>query len=191
MKKTDEYKSPVLQNRLDEMVEKISKAIGVKPQEPGQPPKLGRWAHMQGKQYASTEANLARKGERNWDEPFSSDAIANPGARNPDEANRRDLRPLSPDEISVFQSMRHNQKNTIGQSEKSSVTPEARERAVHHFEVSGSVPPEALTEADKRRITNLKPIESANPTEVVIKKLTAWQAFCLWLAGGKVWEEKE
>lgn len=180
-----------MQSRLDDMVEKISKSSGVKPQEPGQPPKLGRWAQMQGEQYASTKANLERKGPRNWDEPFSADAIANPGARNADEANRRDLRPLSPDEISYFESTRRRPKNSIGQSDKSSVTPESRERAIHHFEVSGNIKAEELTDGDKRRITNLQPIESQNPTEVVIKKLTPWQAFRMWIAGGKIWEDKD
>lgn len=186
MNKSGENKNPFMQSRLDEMVEKISKATGVQPQEPGAEPKLGRWAHLGGAQFSSTESNLARQAEgkfRDWDLPL------NPDAQVPEKIREENVREVSPDEFVMIDGMRkRGHGNTIGQSEKPATTPERRDSAIHHFEVSGHVTADQIT--PNQAITGLKPIESESPVEVVEKKLTAWQAFRVWLAGGKVWESK-
>jgi hypothetical protein len=170
------------------MVEKIFEKTGQRPQDPGAAPKLGRWAHLKGKQYSSTEQNLARQAEgkeRDWDLPISPDAQV------PEKIREQHIRKISPEEFSTVDAMRkRGHENSLGASVKSGSSPERIASAVHHFEVSGSVEHKDLTAEEKARITNLKPIESSEP-QVEIRKLTWWQAFRYWLAGGKVWDGRE
>lgn len=192
MKKNDERPNPVMQSRIDEMAEKIFEKTGQRPQMPDVDgvikPKLGRWANMEGKQYASTEQNLARQAEgkdRDWSLPI------NPDAQVPEKIREQHIRRIDAEEFALIDGLRkRGHENTLGQSVKSGSSPDRLARAAHHFEVSGSVEHKDLSPADKERITNLKPIESSEPKEE-IRKLTWFQAFRVWLAGGKVWEGKE
>lgn len=60
---------------------------------------------------------------------------------------------ITPEEYSHFEAIRRRPKNSIGQSEESSVSDEAVLKAIHAFTYSE---PAVLTEADKEKITTLK-----------------------------------
>jgi predicted RND superfamily exporter protein len=172
MKKGNEYRDPFMTNKVDEMVEKM-KARGY----------VKRPATTV--QAASTMANLERQKTgkpRDWDAAIIG-WEANPDA----EEVFRTVNKASIDDLSHATSVRKSAKNELGQSELSATTPERRLSAIHHFEVAGSV---AAEKVDLAKVTGIEPIKSEAPKEE-IRKLSAWQAFKVWLVGGKVWEGKE
>ncbi len=152
----------------------------------GAAPKSGRWAGMP-EQHESTKQNMARKDNepRDWLAP-----IEGWKAERDAEKVFREVNKASVDDVSHAYSVRKSVKNEEHQSMKSSVSPEKREAAIHHFEVSPSVKGADVPEQDRGRIAGLVEIKSA-PIVEEWKKLTPWQAFVHWLKGGKVKADNE
>jgi len=119
---------------------------------------------------------------RDWSSPFEID----PTVRKEDGSIDTGERSVSIDEFQSFKSMQRASKNSLGQSEESSVTKESRDRGAHHFVVS---PPAKITEAEKDKVTTLTaPIKGvpASLPEYEWKNLSVIGAAWHWLKGGKV-----
>ena len=108
--------------------------------------------------------------------------LANPEAKNKDELVSK--RGLEPQEVTVVEGMRRQSKNTLGTSELSSVTEEARERAIHGFTYSKPAEP-SVTEL--RRLKKLVEVEAIRPAEAPTTaddkreyKLTMLEKMRLW-----------
>lgn len=144
----------------------------------------------------STQAALIKHKDpdykRDWDAPIEG-WQTNPDLDPKDYAtfddylaaitNQRDL-PL--DQVNHIEAIRRRSKNTLGQSEESSVSEESKDRAKHHFLVS---PPALLSKEEMDNVTNLtKPVPGvpASLPEIEWKTLSTWEAFKHWITGGKV-----
>ncbi len=128
---------------------------------------------------------------RNRPMPTMEQAAANKEAfeaykKDPSPENWKKMvgaRDLTPDEISHFEAVRRRSKNTLGQSEKSSVSEESRERGIDAMIFT---PPAKVTKQEvEARAVNLTRIESKPMTEVWVE-MNWYQAMIHWLKGNKV-----
>lgn len=159
MKTGKEYKDPFMSDKVSDMVEKL-RAAGHKKRPPT---KI---------QAASTVANIERQANRHpdddevyWNRPLppESEWRANADA----EQVFKEQNKASFDDLMHARSTRQAAKNEIGQSEKSSVSEEKRDSAIHHFEVAGSL---KATQVDPAKVTGITPIKSEPPPPIELKK---------------------
>jgi hypothetical protein len=179
MKVVKEHKDPFMTSEIDEMVAQL-RAAGHKKRPPTKD------------QAPSTVAALARQAKRRpeddedyWNRPMPPESewrVEKDAEKVFAEQNKAKI-----SDVIAAESLRREPKNQIGESKLSATTPERRASAIHHFEVAGNV---STDKAELDRIVGLTEIKSAAPVKE-IRKLTAWQAFRYWLAGGKIWESKD
>jgi hypothetical protein len=193
VKKVEEFSRDKLNNnhsRVDDMVEQIGGKAAVKRIEElamGAKPKAGKWAHLEGKQAQSTEANLVRQAkgiERDWD------AALPDGWRAERDAEKVfSQREGAIDEVAVEERRRRSQKNTAGESKLEGSSPERKESAAHHFVVSGGIREEDIAPNESGRIVGLVEIASATP-RYVWKRVNFLRAAWLWVMGHKIRSDK-
>lgn len=108
----------------------------------------------------STRACLLRdpKDDAEWHKRGFGDWKAVKNAKTLDEAVAK--RALDPSEVVVYEGLRRQVKNELGDSKDSSVTQEARERAIHAFTYSR---PATLTPEERARLQKLEPIKAVQP----------------------------
>ena len=113
-------------------------------------------------QAKSTQDALARQKTRKPEDDIDwllrpmPDCLAVPDAKDLDALTA--MRQIDPMEYNIVQASRHNPNtNTIGQSTKSSVTPERREKGIHAFTYSKPANP---TDDDIRRLKKLQGLEA-------------------------------
>lgn len=101
-------------------------------------------------------------------------------APHPDEVARK----ITPEEFVIIKGLRQASKNTIGQSEKSSISEERKELGRQAF---SHTPPTPLTDEQKEKLVKLDLIKQLDtmPKEEW-KDLTPFQAFKHWITGNKI-----
>jgi hypothetical protein len=98
-------------------------------------------------------------------------------------------RNIDPFEFNLIEDTRRKPKNSIGQSDKSSVNDERKELGRQAYI---STPPSPLREEEKERLIELDKIKQLDtmPKEEW-RPLTDWQAFKHWIIGGKIKPEEK
>lgn len=145
------------------------------------------------KQFASTlaavEIQKTRKPEEDkyWaNRPLPENWKAVPDAdfSTPEGIDRAvNKRNVDPHDVILHEATRHSARNTLGQSELSATTPERRESAIHHFEVSGSIKASDIDQ-DANIVGMVEIISQPPPKEVWID-LPWHKALWHWLKGNK------
>lgn len=124
---------------------------------------------------------------RNWIEKLPENVIANPNALTKEElVNERDL---NLEEISHVESIRRRPKNSIGQSDLSSISKESKNRAIDHFRSHPSLLESDLTDSQLssiKRLNNLLDGAIATSPQYEWRKMSFWKAIKHWLKGGKI-----
>lgn len=124
---------------------------------------------------------------RNWIEKLPENVIANPNALTKEElVNERDL---NLEEISHVESIRRRPKNSIGQSDLSSISKESKNRAIDHFRSHPSLLESDLTDSQLSSIKKLNDhLNGAIVTspQYEWRKMSFWKAIKHWLKGGKI-----
>jgi len=135
-------------------------------------------------QAASTKEIIAKQKDpdykRDWTAPLPDNVLANPNAKTKEELVGE--RPYDLSAWSHFESIRSWPRNSLGQSEKKSVSDSSIESAKHHFMVS---PPALLTEDEIEGVKDLiappkgRPATAPPPQEW--REVGVWEAlinFC-------------
>lgn len=112
-------------------------------------------------QSESTQKILAR--DPSLDEIHSKRSIDLAAAH----ADRYYERPISAQEFNLIEGIRRKAKNTLGNSEKSSVPQEKRERAIEAFTYSQPI---ELSESEKQKITQLETVKELKELPIKNKK---------------------
>lgn len=133
-------------------------------------------------QPASTRANMGRKKPRDWNAPVKNWRAD----RDADAVFAKTGHKMG--DIQHAASVRQTPKNTLGQSEKSGPSEEARTRAAHAFMVTPAVKAEDIP--NEAEIVGLVKMLSQPPPKEEWRKLSPIKAFWHWLCGGKVKNEK-
>jgi len=154
MKITDGFYDPEFKEYLDRIVEERKKRIPKIPPSTVQP--------------ASTQAILDRPVEddlKHWLRPIPKNWCANPEAWKILQDDPLNLeaqkafvgaKDFDPTQVAIVEDIRGKARNTEGQSEKSSVTPERKEKAIHAFHYSQPAP---LTPEEIKKVTVVNEIK--------------------------------